>query len=34
MASGVANAMEEAVGFVDKKNVDDIKNKIIIKKLN
>lgn len=33
MASGVANAMEEAVGFVDKKNVDDIKNKIIIKKL-
>ena len=34
MASGVANAMEEAVGFVDKKNVDDIKNRIIIKKLN
>lgn len=34
MASGVANAMEEAVGFVDKKNVEDIKNKIIIKKLN
>ena len=33
MASGVANAMEEAVGFVDKKNVEDIKNKIIIKKL-
>ena len=33
MASGVANAMEEAVGFVDKKNVDVIKNKIIIKKL-
>ena len=33
MASGVANAMEEAVGFVNKKNVDDIKNKIIIKKL-
>lgn len=33
MASGVANAMEEAVGFVDKKNVNDIKNKIIINKL-